>query len=141
MPAVYEPALMSSGMPFGEVMRMTLMGSHERISTARVETIGLVTQVVPADELASVARRAATIIASQPAAAVQASLRTVWVSRDLPTSQVTELGNMFLNLSSSAASLKGSDNAVHQSKSRAINRPLRRTGGTRQDPRAHHVPP
>ncbi len=116
MPAVFEPALMSSRMPFGEVMRMTLMGSHERISAARAETIGLVTQVVPAEELASTARRVATVIASQPAAAVQASLRTVWASRDMPTSQVTELGNMFLNLSWSAASLKGSEEAFSNRK-------------------------
>jgi enoyl-CoA hydratase/carnithine racemase len=92
------------------------MGSHERISAARAETIGLVTQVVPAEELASTARRIATVIASQPAAAVQASLRTVWASRDMPTSQVTELGNMFLNLSWSAASLKGSEEAFSNRK-------------------------
>ena len=33
-------------MPFGEVLRMTLLGNHERISAAALE-IGLVTEVVP----------------------------------------------------------------------------------------------
>jgi enoyl-CoA hydratase/carnithine racemase len=111
MPAVFEPALMASRMPFGEVMRMTLMGSHERISAARAETIGLVTQVVPAGELAATARRIAATIASQPAAAVQASLRTVWASRDVGTNQLIDMGNLFLNLSWSAESLKGSETA------------------------------
>ena len=46
MPAVFEPALMGERMPFGEVMRMTLMGNQERISAKKAEQIGLVTQVV-----------------------------------------------------------------------------------------------
>lgn len=116
MPAVFEPALMATRMPFGEVMRMTLMGSHERISAERAERIGLVTQVVPASELQSMARRVATIIASQPAAAVQASLRTLWASRDLPTSQLIEIGNLFLNLSYNAESMKDSETAFSNRK-------------------------
>jgi enoyl-CoA hydratase/carnithine racemase len=116
MPAVFEPTLMAARMPFGEVMRMTLMGSHERISASRAETIGLVTQVVPAGELGRAARQIAEVIASQPAAAVQASLRTVWASRDIPTSQVTDLGNMFLNLSWSAAALKNAEVAFSNRK-------------------------
>ena len=58
MPAVFEPTLMASRMPFGELMRMTLMGTHERISARRAEMIGMVTQVVPAGELMEVAIRA-----------------------------------------------------------------------------------
>ena len=48
MPAVFEPALMLQRMPFGEVLRMTLLGNHERISAARALEIGLVTEVVAA---------------------------------------------------------------------------------------------
>jgi len=106
MPAVFEPSLMLARMPFGEVMRMTLMGNHERISAARAATIGLVSQVVEAGELQAVARDVAATIASQPAAAVQASLRTVWAARDLRPSQMIELGNTFLNLSMSAEALR-----------------------------------
>ena len=51
MPAVFEPALMLHRMPFGEVMRMTLVGNHERISAARALEIGLVTEVVPGADL------------------------------------------------------------------------------------------
>ncbi|MGH9275549.1 MAG: enoyl-CoA hydratase/isomerase family protein, partial [Acidimicrobiales bacterium] len=74
MPAVFEPALMLHRMPFGEVMRMTLMGNHERISAARALEIGLVTEVVPAADLSAAAQRIAAAIASQPPTAVQASL-------------------------------------------------------------------
>ena len=51
MPAVFEPNLMLDKMPFGEAMRMTLMGAHERISAARAHEIGLITEVVPFEEL------------------------------------------------------------------------------------------
>ena len=105
MPAVFEPALMLARMPFAEVMRMTLLGNHERISAARAHAVGLVSEVVAADQLRGHAREIAELIASQPAAAVQASLRTIWAARDATTSQMTELGNMFLNLSMSPQAL------------------------------------
>ncbi len=105
MPAVFEPTLMASRMPFGDLMRMTLMGTHERISARRAEMMGMVTQVVPARELLHVARGVAATIAAQPPAAVQASLRTIWATRDMPAGQVTELGNVLLNLSMSAEAL------------------------------------
>ena len=86
-------------------MRMTLMGTHERISARRAEMMGMVTQVVPPEELKDVAQRVASTIASQPPAAVQASVRTLWATRDLAPGQVTELGNIFLNLSMSVEAL------------------------------------
>ena len=56
MPAVFEPNLMASRMPFGDLMRMTLMGTHERISARRAEMMGMVTQVVAPGDLLPVAR-------------------------------------------------------------------------------------
>jgi enoyl-CoA hydratase/carnithine racemase len=108
MPAVFEPTLMVSRMPFGELMRMTLMGNHERISAQKAEAIGMVTQVVPAAQLAEVSHQVAAKIASQPPAAVQASLRTLWAARDMPANQMAEVGNMFLNLAMSAEALQQS---------------------------------
>jgi enoyl-CoA hydratase/carnithine racemase len=105
MPAVFEPALMLHRMPFGEVMRMTLMGNHERISAARALEIGLVTEVLPMAALAAGAQRIATAIASQPAAAVQASLRSLWAARELTRGQMIDLGNTFLNLAMSEKAL------------------------------------
>jgi enoyl-CoA hydratase/carnithine racemase len=105
MPAVFEPALMLHRMPFGEVMRMTLLGNHERISAARALDIGLVTEVVPAADLQAAARRVAIAIASQPAAAVQASLRALWAARELTATQMREAGNQFLDQGMSQAAL------------------------------------
>ena len=105
MPAVFEPNLMLDKMPFGEAMRMTLMGAHERISAARAHEIGLITEVVPFEELRDRAIEIATIIAGQPAAAIQASLRTLWAARQIGADRMKSLGNVFLNLSISAETL------------------------------------
>jgi len=105
MPAVFEPTLMLQRMPFGEVMRMTLLGNHERISAARALEIGLVTEVVPAAELQAAAQRVAATIASQPPTAVQASLRALWAARELTRAQMLDVGNSFLNLAMSAEAL------------------------------------
>ncbi len=105
MPAVFEPALMLQRMPFGEVMRMTLLGNHERISAARALEIGLVTEVVPLAELPAAAHRIAAAIASQPPTAVQASLRSLWAARELTRGQMLDVGNTFLNLAMSKDAL------------------------------------
>ncbi len=118
MPAVFEPALMGQRMPFGEVMRMTLMGSQERISAEKAEQIGLVTQVVPSDEVVEVTRQLALTIASFSPAAVQASLRAVWASREISPGQMVELGNLFLNLATSAESLRSSQEVFQKRKPR-----------------------
>jgi enoyl-CoA hydratase/carnithine racemase len=98
MPAVFEPTLMAARMPFGEVMRMSLLGNHERMSARRAHEIGLVSEVVPADDLQDTARWAAAAIASAPPLAVQATLRTLWAARELSRQQAIDLGNTFLNL-------------------------------------------
>ena len=105
MPAVFEPTLMLSRMPFGEVLRMTLLGNHERIGAARALEIGLVTEVVPGAELQAAAQRIAAAIASQPPTAVQASLRTLWAARELTRAQMLDLGTTFLNLAMSPEAL------------------------------------
>jgi len=105
MPAVFEPALMLHRMPFGEVMRMTLLGNHERISAARALEVGLLTEVVPLADLAASAQRVAAAIASQPPTAVQASLRSLWAARELTRMQMLDVGNSFLNLAMSKDAL------------------------------------
>jgi enoyl-CoA hydratase/carnithine racemase len=105
MPAVFEPVLMLARMPFGEAMRMSLVGASERISAQRALEIGLVSEVVEADRLRDAALDLAGTIASHPPAAVQATLRTLWAARDRSTADMTDLGNLFLQLSMSAESL------------------------------------
>jgi enoyl-CoA hydratase/carnithine racemase len=48
----------------------------------------------------------AATIASQPPTTVQATLRTLWAARNLTPDQATSLGNVFLQLGTSARALK-----------------------------------
>jgi len=107
MPAVYEPLLMlHRNLPFGEVLRMTLLGNHERMTAARAHQIGLVSEVVPdAEALDGAARWVAEAIASAPPSAVQATLRSLWAGRELTRQQALALGGPLLNLGMSAEAL------------------------------------
>ncbi|HEX2576630.1 MAG TPA: enoyl-CoA hydratase-related protein [Aquihabitans sp.] len=106
MPAVYEPLLMlHRGVPFGEVLRMSLLGGHERMSAARALEVGLVTEVCPGAELEERATWLAETIASAPPGPVQATLRTLWAGRELSRRQALDLGNTFLQLGMSEEAL------------------------------------
>jgi enoyl-CoA hydratase/carnithine racemase len=106
MVAAFEPILLLRRMPFGEVLRMALAGSHERISAATAQRLGLVSEVVPSAELLAAARRLASVFAAQPPHAVQATLRTLWAAKDLAGNQATDLGNVFLQLGTTSERLE-----------------------------------
>lgn len=106
MPAVYEPLLMlHRNLPFGEVLRMTLLGNHERMSAQRAYEIGLVSDVVPSGELEAAAATVSDAIASAPAGPVQATLRSLWAGRELSRQQALDLGNALLHLGMSEENL------------------------------------
>src|SRR5215212_591509 len=91
MVAAFEPILLLRRMPFGEVLRMALAGTHERVSAATAKEIGLVSEVTAAADLADAAQRLAATFAAQPPLAVQATLRTLWAAKDLTGQQATDL--------------------------------------------------
>ncbi len=81
-----EPVGMLSRVPYGEVMRMVLMGSDERICPQTAMRIGLVSEVTPRAALWERAHEIAVAIAAKPAAAIQGSVRAIWESLDMPRS-------------------------------------------------------
>ena len=83
MAAVYEPMKLVPRMPLGEVLRLALLGNHERMTAQTAQRVGLVSEVVPAAELQDAADRLASVIASQPPEAVQGTLRAVWAASDM----------------------------------------------------------
>ena len=106
MTASYEPILLAGRMAFADLVRMTLLGAHERLSADTAKASGLVSEVVPAAELQQAARRLAGIIASQPPASVQATLRSLWAARSLPYEQALAMGNVLLQLGTTSAALR-----------------------------------
>jgi len=105
MPASYESMLMVGRMPLGEVLRMQLTGAAERMSAQRAYQVGLVSEVVPAGELAAAASRLADVIAASPTLAVQATLKAVWTAADLGRRQALALGHAFVAMGMTAESL------------------------------------
>ena len=98
MTAAYEPIHLLQKMPLQEVLRMALLGAHERMSAQRAYEAGLVSQVVPKDELVATATWAAEAIASAPPLVVQGTQRAIWMANELPRSQAIELGYLYTNV-------------------------------------------
>jgi enoyl-CoA hydratase/carnithine racemase len=105
MAAVYEPIKMAQRMPLGEILRLTLLGNYEHMSAATAHRIGLVSEVVALDELSEAADWVAVAIASQPAVAVQASLRAVWAANDLGRKDALQLAPAILTTGTSPAAM------------------------------------
>jgi enoyl-CoA hydratase/carnithine racemase len=106
MTAAFEPMQMLSKMPFPEIMRMSLLGAHERMSAERAREIGLVTEVVPKAELRTRAGEVARIIADSPALVVQGTMRALWTALEVPRAQAIGLANLFTRIGSDAAAFK-----------------------------------
>jgi enoyl-CoA hydratase/carnithine racemase len=106
MTAVYEPILLTNRMAFGDLVRMSLVGASERISAQTAREAGLVCEVVAAEGLLSASQSLAQTIAAQPPTSVQATLRTLWAARSLSPEQALGLGNVFLQLGTSARALQ-----------------------------------
>jgi enoyl-CoA hydratase/carnithine racemase len=100
MVAALEPISLSYRMPYSEVVRMAVMGLHERMSAETARGCGLVSEVVEADDLLARAHQLAARIATQPRAAVEGTVKALWRSRDLGREQAmagallyTQVGN------------------------------------------------
>ena len=81
--SAYESIHMLSRMPIGEVIRMQLLGSYERMSAERAHVLGLVSEIVPQDQLKEAAGRIASAIAAQSPSAIQGPLRAIWAGQDM----------------------------------------------------------
>ncbi len=80
-----EPiGMLHRGIPLGEVLRWALMGSEERITAETALRIGLVTEVLPRDQLPDRAREIALSIAERDPKAIQGTVRAIWESIEMP---------------------------------------------------------
>jgi len=99
MPAVAEPMFMLQRMPLGEIMRISLLGRHERMTAQRAREIGLVQEVVPADQLMDSARWAAQVIADMPdPTAVEATVKAVWTAQYMSIHQALQAAPSLIKL-------------------------------------------
>jgi enoyl-CoA hydratase len=74
----FEAIALLRKVPAEAIMRMALMGRHERISAARALELGLVSEVVEPDRLRETAQQLGERVASHPPAALAAAKRALW---------------------------------------------------------------
>lgn len=76
--SAFETIGLARRMPFEAVMRMALVGRHERLSAQRALQLGMISAVVPAAELRAAAGELAAKIAQNSPAAMRATKRALW---------------------------------------------------------------
>lgn len=95
-----EPVGASRRMPYGDIMRMILLGNSERIGAETALRTGLVSEILSADRLWARADELAALIAQKPTNATQGAVRAMWESLDFPYTaairnayKYTQIGN------------------------------------------------
>jgi enoyl-CoA hydratase/carnithine racemase len=74
------------------------MGNDERVSADTALRIGLVSEVVSADDLWTRAHEIAASIAAKPPSATQGTVRAIWESLDKPYRAALEQGLIYTRL-------------------------------------------
>lgn len=86
----YEAITLLRKSPMEAITRMTLSGNGERISAQRAYELGIVSEVVPADQLHAAAGRLATAIAANSPTALRATKKALWHSLEVGMTQARE---------------------------------------------------
>jgi enoyl-CoA hydratase/carnithine racemase len=105
MCAAFEPIHMAGITPFAEIMRLSLLGNYERMSAQRAYQIGMVSEVVPGEQLLPRTRELAAIIASQPRLAIEGTVRAIWSTRSMPQREALRLGYAYVAMGTNQDSI------------------------------------
>ncbi len=79
----YEAITLLRKSPMEAITRMTLSGRGERISAERAYELGIVSDVVPADQLRAAAGRLAAAVATNSPTAMRATKKALWHSLEV----------------------------------------------------------
>ena len=83
----YEAITLLRKSPMEAITRMALSGKGERISAQRAYELGILSEVVPADQLRAAAGRLAAAIAMNSPTAVRATKKALWRSLEIGMTQ------------------------------------------------------
>ena len=78
-----EPVSLARKMPFESVMRMALTGGNERMSAQRAYELGLISEIVPPDELMTRAHALAYLIKSNSPVALARTKKALWEAKEM----------------------------------------------------------
>lgn len=93
-----EPIGLMRRIGLGETLRIALMGNDERVGADTALRIGLVSEVVPPDQLWGRAHQIATVIAAKPPSATQGTVKAIWESLDKPYRAALDQGLIYTRL-------------------------------------------
>jgi len=94
-----EPiGMLQRGVPLGDVLRWALTGNDERITAATALRLGIVTEVVPREELWTTAATLARTIAARRPDAVQGTVRAIWEALDVSPTIARQRGLAYTQL-------------------------------------------
>ncbi|MEI2706925.1 MAG: enoyl-CoA hydratase/isomerase family protein [Ilumatobacteraceae bacterium] len=78
--SVFETVALVRKSPMETILRMALVGRHERVDAQRAYQLGICSQVVPAGELHAAAQALAELIASNDARTMAITKRALWAA-------------------------------------------------------------
>jgi enoyl-CoA hydratase len=90
--SAYEAIGLARKSPMEAVMRMALVGRHERISAQRAHELGIVSEVVDTDRLRDRAAELAGLIALNSPAAMAATKRALWGALEMGLTDACRAG-------------------------------------------------
>ena len=93
-----EPVGLMRRIGLGETLRIALMGNDERVSADTALRIGLVSEVVAADQLWNRAHEIASTIAAKPPTATAGTVKAIWESLDKPYRAAMEQNLIYTRL-------------------------------------------
>jgi enoyl-CoA hydratase/carnithine racemase len=93
-----EPIGLMRRIGLGETLRIALMGNEERVGAETALRIGLVSEVVAAEDLWPRAHEIAATIAAMPPSATQGTVKAIWESLDKPYRAAMEQGLIYTRL-------------------------------------------
>jgi enoyl-CoA hydratase len=90
--SAYEVVALAQTSPMEAVLRMALVGRHERITAARARQLGILSDVVPDDRLRESARDLAAMVARNSPTAMAATKRALWGALELGLTDACRAG-------------------------------------------------
>jgi enoyl-CoA hydratase/carnithine racemase len=87
-----EPVMLTRRIPFGEVMRMSLMGSAWRMNAQRAHQIGLVQEVVPLPKLMQTAHEIADVLCELPPLTLAGTVEAIWKGLEMDRQAAMDYG-------------------------------------------------
>jgi len=110
-----EPiGMLQRGVPLGDVLRWALMGNEERITAETALRMGLVTEVVPDEQLLPTARQWADKLAAGPPIAVRITKRMMYKQQTMSLENALEDAAMAVMITNYRQDVKEGTAAFHE---------------------------